>query len=76
MRMLDIFTSLLDMEPADITVWAGDYNVKVADGESNHSVCGITQHAQYQNEPPFANDIAILHLCQPITFSKGKFPKE
>merc|ERR1711936_241132 len=56
-------------EAADITVWAGDHNRKVADGERNHTVCGITQHPQYEGKPLVNNDIAILHLCQPLTFS-------
>ena len=29
------------------------------------------QHSQYSGEPNYNNDIAILHLCQPLTLSQG-----
>ena len=60
------------MDTDDITVWVGDHNRRVADGESQHRVCSITQDPEYSGEPHYSNDIAILHLCQPLTFSNGK----
>ena len=66
----------LGREAADITVWTGDHNRKVADGERNHTVCGITLHPQYEGQPLMNNDIAILHLCQPITVSAGKVSQQ
>ena len=29
------------------------------------------QHSQYSGEPNYNNDIAILHLCQPLTLIQG-----
>ena len=63
-----------------ITVNAGDYNINKADGESEYEVCGWTVHPEYvkkerNDKKPFirAPDIAILHLCEPLMFRKGKF---
>ena len=57
----------------DLTAWVGDHNRKVPDGESHHAVCGLTQHPDYEGPPKINKDIAILHLCEPLTFRKGKF---
>ena len=66
-----------------IIVSAGDHNIKKkGDGESEHEVCGWTVHPEYVKkerekdpQPPAfeAPDIAILHLCEPLIFRKGKF---
>ena len=63
-----------------IIVSAGDYNINKADGESEHEVCGWTVHPEYvkierKDTQPYirAPDIAILHLCEPLIFRKGKF---
>ena len=63
-----------------ITVNAGDYNINKADGESEYEVCGWTVHPEYvkierKDTQPYirAPDIAILHLCEPLIFRKGKF---
>ena len=46
--------------------------ISVEDGESKQAVCGLTQHPQYDGAPQYNYDLAILHLCQPLTFSRGK----
>ena len=64
-----------------IIVSAGDHNIKKkGDGESEHEVCGWTVHPEYvkierKDTQPYirAPDIAILHLCEPLMFRKGKF---
>ena len=57
----------------DITVWVGDHNRRrVGDGESEHEVCGIVQHPDYSGKPNYDKNIAILRLCDPLKFSKGK----
>ena len=64
-----------------IVVYVGEYNIRKADGESIHEVCGWTIHPEFfkkereRDTKPFlhAPDIAILHLCEPLKFRKGKF---
>ena len=62
-----------------IIVYAGDHNKEKSDGESKYEVCGWTRHPEFSGrvkdkQPPEAGpDIAILHLCEPLTFRKGKF---
>ena len=61
-----------------IIVYAGDHNKEKSDGESKYEVCGWTRHPEFsgrgKDKPPEAGpDIAILHLCEPLTFRKGKF---
>ena len=41
------------------------------DGEIIHDVCGKVEHPEYNNRTKLHNDIAILHLCEPIMFSTG-----
>ena len=57
-----------------ITVWTGEHDFTKEDGESNHMVCSKTEHPGYNPSkgPMYDLDIAILHLCQPLIFSKGK----
>ena len=61
-----------------IIVYAGDHNSEKSDGESKLEVCGWTRHPEFlgrgKDKPSEAGpDIAILHLCEPLTFRKGKF---
>ena len=57
-----------------ITVWTGEHDFTKEDGEGNHTVCSKTEHPGYNPSkgPMYDLDIAILHLCQPLIFSKGK----
>ena len=57
-----------------ITVWTGEHDFTKEDGEENHTVCSKTEHPGYNPSkgPMYDLDIAILHLCQPLIFSKGK----
>ena len=60
----------------NIIVIAGEHNIKKSDGETKHEVCGWTIYPRYlDGKTPSLNgpDIAILHLCEPLTFRKGKF---
>ena len=60
-----------------IIVYAGEHNInKWGDGESKYEVCGWTIYPKYLDvkTPSLRGpDIAILHLCEPLTFRKGKF---
>ena len=56
----------------DITVWVSDHNRRVGDGESDHEVCGIVRHPDYTGKPNYDKNIAILRLCDPLKFSRGK----
>ena len=57
----------------NITVWTGEHNYKKNDGEMKHAVCNKTEHPEYYKKAKYDQDIAVLHLCQPLIFSKGKF---
>ena len=64
----------------NIIVIAGEHNIKKSDGKTKHEVCGWTVHPEYvkierKDTQPYirAPDIAILHLCEPLIFRKGKF---
>ena len=57
----------------NITVWTGEHNYKKNDGEMSHAVCNKTEHPEYYKKAKYDQDIAVLHLCQPLIFSKGKF---
>ena len=57
-------------EGKDFTVWVGDHNRLVPDGETDHAVCGLSRHPEHEGHN---KDIAILHLCEPLTFMKGMF---
>ena len=69
-------------EAEDFTVWVGDYKSS-SDAETDHAVCGLTQQPpllerfwEERNKelvPEDKKDVTMLHLCEPITFSKGKF---
>merc|ERR1711981_172171 len=54
-------------EAQDITVWVRDNDKSRPDGESDHAVCGLTQYPGFKWSPK-DKDIAILHLCEPLTF--------
>ena len=66
---------------ASITVIAGELNIRKALKlrKSQHEVCGWTLHPDFSekdSENDIVNagpDIAILHLCEPLIFRKGKF---
>ena len=60
-------------EAKDFTAWVGDHNIRLPDDETEHVVCGLTQHPEYEGPTTYNKDIAILHLCEPLTFRKGKF---
>ena len=60
-------------EASDFKAWVGDLDSSTPDGESEHNICGFTQHPEYSSDPTANKDISILHLCQPLTFTEGKF---
>ena len=57
----------------NITVWTGEHDYKKNDGEMSHAVCNKTEHPEYYKKAKYDQDIAVLHLCQPLIFSAGKF---
>ena len=57
----------------NITVWTREHNLTKKDGEMKHAVCNKTEHSEYNKKAKYDQDIAVLHLCQPLIFSKGKF---
>ena len=58
-----------------IKVWTGDHDYTEIDGEVSHEVCNKTEHPEYNKRPINDQDIAVLHLCQPLMFTDGKFSK-
>ena len=55
-------------------MWTGDHDYTEIDGEVSHTVCGKTVHPEYnKNYGSYDLDIAVLHLCEPLIFSEGKF---
>ena len=63
-------------QPAqNITVWTRDHDWTKVDGEVNHAVCSKTEHPEYDRKARHDQDIAVLHLCQPLMFTDGKFSK-
>ena len=54
----------------DITVWTRDHDFTRADGEESHAVCNLTKHPEYGKKRSFDADIAVLHLCKPLMFTK------
>ena len=65
-----------DYPAQNITVWTRDHDITKRDGEVRHAVCSKTEHPEYfKKRPKFDQDIAVLHLCQPLMFSEGKFSK-
>ena len=62
---------------ANYTVIAREYNLNKSDGETKHQVCNMTYHPQFGplKNPlsPMNMDFAILTLCEPLMFDKGKF---
>ena len=57
------------------SVWTRDHDYTEIDGEVRHAVCSKTEHPEYDKETRHDKDIAVLHLCQPLMFSDGKFFK-
>ena len=55
-----------------ITVWTGLHDYTKKNEGMKHSVCNKTEHPEF-GKIKRDKDIAILHLCQPLKFSKGKF---
>ena len=53
------------IEAQDITVWVGDNY-----GESDHAVCDKPELKGNFQE---MKDVTMLQLCEPLTFSEGKF---
>ena len=69
-------SSCTQRHPAEkITVWSGDYDIKKMDGEVSHAVCSKTEHPDFDKNTQYDQDIAILHLCQPLVFNEGRFSK-
>ena len=58
------------MSVADITVWTRDHDWRMEDGEVSHAVCRKTAHPDYDIKARADKDIAILHLCKPLMFTK------
>ena len=59
---------------SSLTVWTGDHDWTKPDGEMRHAVCSKTEHPSY-NSTSYHSDIAILKLCKPLMFTKGKLSK-
>ena len=57
----------------DFKVWVEDHSIRTFDGESHHVVCGITKRPEYRKMNTYKHDITILHLCEHLTYRKGKF---
>ena len=57
----------------NITVWTRDHDRTVQDGEVSHSVCSKSEHPEYGQKVKKDKDIALLHLCEPLMFTEGKF---
>ena len=53
-----------------ITVWTRDHDFTKEDGEESHAVCNLTKHPEYGKMRGFDADIAVLHLCKPLMFTK------
>ena len=53
-----------------MTVFIREHDRTIEDGEFRHSVCHKSEHPEY-NDKTQDNDIAILHLCKPIMYTKG-----
>ena len=58
-----------------ITVWTRDHDYTRIDGEESHAVCSKTEHTEHYKKAIKDKDISILHLCQPLMFTYGKFSK-
>ena len=59
----------------NMTIWTGDHDYSRTDGEESHAVCNKTVHPEYGKMTRHDKDIAVLHLCEPLLFSHGKFSK-
>ena len=59
----------------NITVWTSDHDFTRKGGELSHAVCSKTEHPDYNKKAKYDQDIAVLHLCQPLMFTDGKFSK-
>ena len=53
------------MESITVFTKADDELLGRVDGEVSHSVCGKREHPD--------EDLAVLTLCEPLMFSKGKY---
>ena len=51
-------------------MWTRDHDWRREDGEVSHAVCRKTEHQDYDREARADKDIAILHLCKPLMFTK------
>ena len=64
----------------ELLVVARQLNLENFEGATRHKVCDLTIHPKYNGTNPyklwFGNmdyDFAILTLCEPLMFDKGKF---
>ena len=57
----------------NFTVFIRDHNRTREDGEVSHSVCSKREHPEFNRKVSWDKDIAILHLCKPLMFTRG-FP--
>ena len=57
---------------SSLTVWTRDHDRTKKDGEMSHAVCSKTEHPSFNTAIRYDNDIAILKLCKPLMFTKGK----
>ena len=53
------------MESINVFTKADEELLERVDGEVSHSVCSKREHPD--------EDIAVLNLCKPLMFSKGKY---
>ena len=56
---------IIGISAESITVITRDHDWTREDGEVSHSVCSKREHPD--------EDLAVLTLCEPLMFSKGKY---
>ena len=58
-------------KPKNLNVVAGDFDVKKKEtGEKEMKVCSVHMHPGYSKKPKNVNDIALLRLCEDVTYSR------
>ena len=72
--LLDHFLELKFGVNAHITVIAREHILNKTKGVTRHKVCKMTKHPKWnvKRSPLFDYDFAILNLCKPLMFDKGK----
>ena len=70
-HLLDHFLELKIGVNAHITVIAREHKLNETKGITRHKVCKMTKHPKW-NFMIMNYDFAILNLCEPMMFDKGK----